>query len=187
MKRVLVVAVSVAMMFSAWPVSAAGPATGRSAGLAPATGTITGTATSSNGQTLSNVTVHVRNLQTGVLAGSTTSNGGGRFSFARLTPGRYVVEVADQSGPIVGSSSALDVTAGATVTVTVNTLAAKNVAFGGGAAQAGGGGGGPTKALIITSIAAAAGIVAWIAIANSGDEGSPTPTQLSAPPASPSR
>src|SRR5262245_40897185 len=166
MKRVLVVAVSVAMMFSAWPVSAAGPATGRSAGLAPATGTITGTATSSNGQTLSNVTVHVRNLQTGVLAGSTTSNGGGRFSFARLTPGRYVVEVADQSGPIVGSSSALDVTAGATVTVTVNAAAATGVAFGGGAAQAGGAGGsGVRTAVIITTIAAAAGIAAAVAIA----------------------
>jgi hypothetical protein len=174
MKRALAVAISVAMMFSAWPVSAAGPVARRSAGLASTTGTITGTATSSTGQTLSNFAVHVRNLQTGALAGSTTSNGVGRFSFAGLNPGRYVVEVASQSGPIVGSSSPLDLTAGATVTLTVNTAAATGAAFGGSVAQAGGGGGGPSKAVIITTIAAAAGIAAAIAIAANGNGSAPT-------------
>src|SRR5262245_50738542 len=108
MRRVLVVAVAVAMIVSSLPVSAAGPA---GAGLAPTTGSIAGTATSVVGQTPTNFTVHVRNLQNGVLAASTTSNLDGRFSFTNLRPGRYVVEVASQSGPIVGSSQALEVTA----------------------------------------------------------------------------
>ena len=157
MKRVLVVAVSVAVMFSTWPVSAAG--------LAPVTGTITGAAASWNGETLANVTIHARDLQTGALIGSTTSNVAGRFSFAGLKPGRYVVEVASQLGPIVGSSSVLDVTAGETVTVTVNTTAATGSAYGGGAAQGGQARGGVSRAVIITSIAAAAGIAAAIVIA----------------------
>src|SRR5262245_1511113 len=169
MKRVLAFAVSIAMVASALPVSAAGPVVGRPVGLAAATGTIVGTATSVEGQTLSYFTVRVRNLQTGALAGTAITNGVGRFSVGGLNPGRYVVEVASRSGPIVGNSPILDLTAGATMSVTVNTAAAAGVAYGGGAAQAGGGGGGPSRALIITSIAAAAGIVAWIAIANNND------------------
>ena len=172
MKRVLVPALAIAMVVSSLPVSAAGPVA-RPSGVAPATGTIVGVAASFNGQTLSNVAVSVRNLQSGVLAASTTSNADGRFTFSRLNPGRYVVEVAGLSGPVAGSSPALTVAAGTTVAVTVNT-AASPVAYGGSAAQAGGGGGGPNKALIITSIAAAAGIVAWVAIASGDDKASPS-------------
>src|SRR3989442_561286 len=140
MKRVLVVAVAIAMMVSALPVSAAG----RPVGQAQATGAIQGTATSSTGQTLPNFTVQLRNIQTGQLAGSTTSNAAGSFSFTGLTPANYVVEVVNQAGTIVGSSSAVAVTAGATVTVTVSTTAAAAIAGAGGAAWAGAsGGGGP--------------------------------------------
>jgi carboxypeptidase family protein len=168
MKRMIVQALAIAMVVSSLPVSAAGPV-GRSA--AAATGTILGLAASSSGQTLSNVTVHVRNLQSGAIAGSTTSNAVGRFSFAGINPGRYIVEVARQSA-IVGSSSAVDVTAGSTVNVTVNTLAAANVAYGG-AAQTGGGGGGVNKAVIITTIAVAAGVTTAIIIATN-DKASPS-------------
>ena len=107
MKRVLVVAVAIAMMVSALPVSAAGRAAGRAVGQAQATGAIQGTATSSTGQTLPNFTVQLRNLQTGQLAGSTTSNAAGSFSFTGLNPANYVVEVVNQAGTIVGSSCAV--------------------------------------------------------------------------------
>lgn len=160
MKRALVQALAIAMVVSSWPVSAAGPAVRPAA-----TGTIVGTAASSNGQTLSNATVHLRNMQSGTIAGSTTSNAMGRFSFAGLNPGRYLVEVASQSA-IIGSSAILDVTSGATVTATVNTFAA----YGGAGqtattAQAHG----VRTAVIITTIAAGAGIAAAVAIATNND------------------
>src|SRR5882762_5341237 len=113
MKRVLVGTIVIAMMVSALPVSAAG----RPAGQAQATGAIQGTAIRSTGQTLPNFTVQLRNLQTGQLAGSTTSIAAGSFSLT-LNPANYVVEVVNQAGTVVGSSSAVAVTAGATVTVT---------------------------------------------------------------------
>src|SRR3989442_10120428 len=144
MQRLLVGAIVVGMMVSGWPVSAAGRAAGRPVGQAQATGGIQGTATSSTGQTLPNFTGQLRNLQSGQLAGSTTSNAAGSFSFTGLTPANYVVEVVNQAGTIVGSSSAVAVTAGATGTVTVSTTAAAAIAGARGAAWAGAsGGGGP--------------------------------------------
>ena len=167
MKRVLVGAIVIAMVVSALPVSAAGRPIAR----AQATGAIQGTATSSTGQTLPNYTVQLRNLQTGQLAGSTTSNAAGSFSFTGLNPANYVVEVVNQAGTIVGSSSAVAVTAGATVTVTVSTTAAAAIAGAGGAAAAGGGAAtaaGVSTAVIVTTVAAAAGVAAAIAIAVTG-------------------
>src|SRR3989442_9876475 len=173
MKRLLVGAIVIAMMVSAWPVSAAGRPNGRPVGQAQATGAIQGTATSSTGQTLPNFTVQLRNLQSGQLAGSTTSNAAGSFSFTGLTPANYVVEVVNQAGTIVGSSSAVAVTAGATVTVTVSTTAAAAIAGAGGAAAGAAGGGaataaGVSTAVIVTTVAAAAGVAAAVAIAVTG-------------------
>src|SRR5439155_6717484 len=71
-----------------------------------ATGTLTGTAQTSTGQTLPNFTVQVRNLKTGELVGTTTSNSAGSFSFTGLSPADYVVEVVNQAGASVGSSAA---------------------------------------------------------------------------------
>ena len=124
-----------------------------------ATGAINGTATSSTGQTLSNFTVQVRNLQTGQLMGTTTSNAAGSFSFAGLNPANYVIEVVNQAGAIVGSSSAISVAAGATVTVTVSATAAAAIAgAAAGAAAAAGSAAGISTLVIVTTVAAAAGI-----------------------------
>ena len=172
MKRVIVQALAIAMVVSSLPVSAAGPV-GTVGRTAAATGTILGLAASSSGQTLSNVTVHIRNLQSGTIAGSTTSNAVGRFSFAGLNPGRYIVEVATQSF-VVGSSAAVDGTAGGTVNVTVNTLASANAAYGGAAQTTSSGSHGVRTAVIITTIAAGAGIAAAIAIATNDDTASPS-------------
>jgi hypothetical protein len=136
------------------------------AGQAPAgTGAITGTAQNAAGQTMPNYTVQVRNLQTGQLAGSTTSNAAGSFSFAGLNPGNYIVEVVNELGAIVGSSAPIGVAAGATIAVTVSTTAAA-------IAAAGGAGVGLSTALIVTTIAAAAGVAGVVVAAR--DDASPS-------------
>ena len=161
MKRVVVLALMTTMMVPALPLTAAGRFPAR-AGLGQATGGIQGTATSSTGQALPNTTVQLRNLQTGQLAGTTTSNATGGFSFTGLNPANYVVEIVSPTGTIVGSSSAVAVTAGQTVTVTVCASAA---AAGGAATSAG-----VSTAVIITTIAAGAGIAAAVALAVNNDE-----------------
>ena len=124
----------------------------RAGGVQPpgSTGTLNGTAQSSTGQTLPNFTVQVRNLKTGELVGTTTSNSAGSFSFTGLSPADYVVEVVNQAGAIVGSSAAVTLAAGATVTVTVSAMAAAAIAT----AAAGG----ISTGLVVTTIAAGAGI-----------------------------
>ena len=180
MKRVVVLAVAVALTVGSWPVSAAGPATGRVGGVAQATGVISGTAMSSTGQILPNATVPLRNLYTGQIAGLTTSDAAGSFRFVGVNPGTYVVEVVNHTGTVAGSSGPLAVIAGATATVSVRAMPA--AAFGGQATT--GQSHGVRTAVIITTIAAAAGIAAAVAIANNGDDStSPgTPTQQSASP-----
>jgi carboxypeptidase family protein len=133
---------------------------------------LSGTASSSAGQTLANVTVQLRDVVTGQLAGTTTSSATGAFSFAGLQAGTYTVEVVSATGQIVGTSAAISVTAGATVTgVAVSATAA---AVAGGAAAAGAAAGaaastGISTAVIITTVAAAAGVAGAVAVATNGN------------------
>jgi hypothetical protein len=96
------------------------------------TGTLEGVAQGADKAPLPNYTVRVRNVQTGQLAGSTTTNAAGEFSFSSLAPSSYVVEVVDAAGKIVGLSPTLTVAAGTvgTVTVTVSVAAAQAIAAG---------------------------------------------------------
>jgi len=169
MKRVLVMALVTAMMVPALPLNAAGPAPSRIRAQ-DQTGGIAGNTTSSTGQALPNYTVQLRNLQTGQLVGSTTSNATGSFTFTGLAPTTYVVEVVDSTGAIVGSSSAIPVVAGQTVTITVSATAA---AAGAGAGAAAGAGGATSAGLsapaIIAIIAAAGGVAAAVAVAVNGE------------------
>jgi hypothetical protein len=125
-----------------------------------ATGALNGTAHSASGQTLPNYTIQLRNLQTGQLAGTTTSNAAGGFSFAGLNPANYIVEVVNPSGAIVGSSAATAVAAGTTVTVAVSSMAVAAGAAAGGAAAAG-----ISTALVVTTVAVAAGIAGVLVVA----------------------
>ena len=150
MHRFVALALSSSIMLQVSPLAAQVPA---------GTGAITGTAQSAAGQTLPNYTVQVRNLQTGQLAGSTTSNAAGSFSFAGLNPGNYIVEVVNELGAIVGSSAPIGVAAGATIAVTVSATAAAAIA------AAGGAGIGLSTALIVTTIAAAAGVAGVVVAA----------------------
>ena len=157
MRRVIAIGLSSTLMLQAVPLMAApvmSEARGGGVQTAVATGAINGTVQSSAGQTLPNYTVQVRNLKTGQLAGTTTSNAAGSFSFAGLSPADYVVEVVNEAGAIVGSSAAVTLAAGATVTVTVSAMAAAAIAT----AAAGG----ISTALVVTTIAAGAGIAGVI-------------------------
>jgi hypothetical protein len=125
-------------------------------------GALSGLAQSSDRAPLANFRVQVRNANTGDLAGSTTSNQAGQFSFGSLQPGSYVVELVDATGKVVGLSSSLTVTAGATVTVTVGATVA-------GALSAAGGGGlsllglGPLASVAVAGAASAAAVTAVVA------------------------
>ena len=151
MRELVAIALSLTLtLVQAVPLMAAPAMRAARAGGAQATGTINGTAHSSTGQTLPNFTVRVRNLKTGEVVGSTTSNTAGSFSFTGLSPADYVVEIVNEAGTIVGTSAAVTVAAGAAVTVTVSAMAA--------AAIAGAAAGGISTALLVTTIAAGAGI-----------------------------
>ena len=106
------------------------------AGQAAAAGSLSGTASSSSGQVMANTVVQLRNLATGQLAGSTTSNVAGQFSFIGLNPGNYAVEVVNAAGQIVGTSASVAVSAGAAVTgVSVTASAAVAATAGAGAGR----------------------------------------------------
>ena len=131
------------------------------------TASLSGTASSSSGVTLANVTVQLRNVQTGELAGSTTSSATGSFSFAGLPAGTYAVEVVSATGQIIGASAAVSVAAGATVVgVAVSATAA---AVAGAAAGAAASSTGISTAVIIATVAAGAGIAGAVAVATNGD------------------
>lgn len=119
-------------------------------------GAISGTAQSTSGQLLAGYTVRVRNLGTGEVAGSSTTNAAGGFSFNGLSPANYVIELVNPAGAVVGGSSPIAVAAGVTSTMTVGLTTA---------AAAAAAGGGLSTALVVASIAAAAGIAGVVVVA----------------------
>lgn len=172
MRRLVAFGLASSMFLSAAPLFAArAPRAGQAQAAS-----VAGTATSAAGQTLANTTVQLRDLDTGQLAGTTTSGTDGKFNFPGLRAGRYAVEVVSAAGAIIGTSSAITVAAGAAITgVTVSATAAA-VAAGAagagaaaaGAAAAGAAAGISTTAVVITTVAVAAGIAGGVAVAKSG-------------------
>ena len=176
MRRVTASALVFALTFAAAPLLAArAPRGGQAQGLA----SITGNATTSTGQTIANVTVQLRDLVTGSLAGTTTSSATGTFAFVGLQAGSYAVEVVNAAGQIIATSASIAVSAGATITgITVSATAAAvagaagaagasaTIAAGAGAAV------GASTAIVIASVAAAAGIAG--AVASSAQLASPS-------------
>jgi hypothetical protein len=123
---------------------------------------LSGTASSSNGRSLADTVVRLRNVRTGQLAGTTTSNGAGQFSFLHVSAGTYAVEVVSPSGQLVGVSKAVAIDAGKTITDVGVTAATPDVAATGASAAAGAGP--STGAMIASVIAAAAGLGAAVAV-----------------------
>ena len=119
MRRIVTVVILATMSLMSAPLLAASGSRATAAG--QPTGTLTGTAKNSRGENLPNYTVRVRNLANGSLAGTTTTDAGGTFSFV-LPPGQFAVEIVTPSGEIVGTSASITMTAGATVSVTVTAF-----------------------------------------------------------------
>lgn len=153
MHGVLAIALSSTLVFQAAPLLAAPGAAVRAAGMrAPAaTGIIKVTARSAAGQALANSRVQVRNLHTGKVARTGTSNAEGAFSFSGLTPGSYVVEVVGQTGEVAGSHAAMPLAPGGTIKTEVSVMAAAATA---GTASAGIN----TTAAVVRGAAMAAGV-----------------------------
>ena len=150
LRAVLVFAIGMAPV----GVIAAGPAQ------TPSSASVSGTASDINGHVTANTAVQLRSASTGQLAGRTTTNASGQFSFAGLNPGTYVVEVVGATGQIVGTSGSIAVGAGAAVTgVSVTTSLATKVAAGGFASH---------HVALILGAAAAAGVAGGIAMAANG-------------------
>jgi hypothetical protein len=175
MKKLLASALCVSLSMSVAPVNviAAGKV------VAQTNGAISGVATV-DGKPLANVTVRLRNVDTGQLVGSTTANGQGQFSFTGLGPGNFVVETISANGTVLGTSTAIALTGTAMVVsgVTVGTSAAAIAAAGGAGAITGGvaggaasGGGLSATAITIGVIAAGLGVTGVIIAAN--DDSSP--------------
>ena len=112
---------------------------------------------------LANYTVQVRSVETGQLAGTTTSNPSGAFTFTGLNPSTYVIEVVNAAGEIIGTSAAIPVAAGATASLTVTAAAAAAIASGAA---------GVSTALVVATVAAGAG-VAGVVVATR-EEASPS-------------
>ena len=175
MKKLLASALCLALSMSAAPVNLI--AAGRV--IAQTNGSISGVA-SVDGKPLANVTVRLRNVDTGQLVGNTTANERGQFSFSGLGPGNFVVETVAANGTVLGTSTAIALTATAMVVtnVVVSTSAAAIAAAGGAGAVAGGvaggaavGGGLSATAITIGAVAAGLGVVGIIV---SVDDSSPS-------------
>lgn len=138
------------------------------------TGNLTGTAKDAAQQNLSGVRVQVRPVNPAPgqgLAATGTTNAQGTFSFAGLNPGQYIVEIVDAAGNIVGTTSAVTVTAGATATVSITAAAAGAIAAAGAAGAGGLLGLGTLGTVAVVAGAAAATIVGVQAVR---DDASPS-------------
>jgi hypothetical protein len=109
------------------------------------TGEIAGTAVV-EGKPLNNITVRLRNVDNGRLAGEMRTNEKGEFRFTGLPAGNFVVETVAPNGTLLGTSPRIALVAGAMmatgVTVSTSAVAAAAVGVGGAAGAAGGAGGG---------------------------------------------
>jgi hypothetical protein len=132
--------------------------------IAQTNGAISGTATV-DGKPLGNVTVRLRNVDNGTLAGETKANAQGQFSFSGLGPGNFVVETVSTNGTILGTSTAIALTSAAMVVtnVTVGTSAA--VLAGAGAAVGGAAVGGGLSTAATIGIIGAGAVAAGTGIA----------------------
>ena len=135
------------------------------------TGGVQGIARNSLQQPLGNVTVQMRNVQTGQVVGSSTANAAGEFSFAGINPGNFVLEIVNAAGQIVGTAT-VTVTAGVVSTVAVTATALGAAALAAGAAGGLAGLLTGTSLLVITAAAVTGFSLAVVA---------------TKPPASPSR
>jgi len=170
MKKVVASVLVLALAIAAAPINLIAAARFQS-------GAISGVA-SVEGKPIPNVTVRLRNVDTGQLVGNTTANAAGEFSFTGLPAGNFVVETVAANGTILGTSAVALTAATMVVTnLTVGASAAAVAAAGGttavlGGAAAAGAAGGISSGLVIAGVAAAA--LGTTAIVVAQDDASPS-------------
>jgi len=101
-------------------------AIGASTAWAQPMGSIAGVATNQNAQPMANAVVQLRNAQ-GQVLGSGTTNAAGEYVFSGVPAGTYTVEVVNEKGEPIGTSSPVTVAADQAVTgvgITVSVVAA---------------------------------------------------------------
>jgi hypothetical protein len=81
----------------------------------PATATIVGYLWSADSAPIQGATLRLRDLESGLVALTTTSNAGGEFTFSEADGSAYVVEYADEGGRVLAVGSPFSVVAGETV------------------------------------------------------------------------
>ena len=154
--RVLSALIAVALSVTSVQLIAARP------GQPASSASLSGTASDVNGHVLSDSSVQLRNVSTGQLVATGMTNGVGQFSFERLPPGSYVVEVVNSAGQIIGTSGSVVVSAGAAVTgVSVTGSAATKAATRAGVFST-------HHVGLILGAAAAAGVAGGVAMATGG-------------------
>lgn len=161
MKKLIASALVVALTLAAAPINLIAAARFQA-------GTISGVATV-DGKPLANVTVRLRNVDTGQLVGNTTANAQGSFSFSGLPAGNFVVETVSANGTILGTSTTIALAAGAMAAtgVAVATSGTALAAAGGVGAAAAGAGAGAAGAAAAGggALAAVGGTLGALAIA----------------------
>jgi hypothetical protein len=159
MKKFLASLLSLALVLSLSPISLAAAQQNL--------GEIAGSAVT-EGKPLNNVTVRLRNVDTGSLVGDMRTNELGQFRFTGLPVGNYVVETVAPDGTLIGTSARISLVAGALVAtgITVSTSAAAAAAAG-----LGGGGGDNRGAAAAGAGAAGAGAAGAGAAAGAGGAG----------------
>ena len=123
------------------------------------TATLTGSVRQTDSSPLSSASVRVRSVATGAVVASTTTGPLGEFLAAGVQPGSYIVEVLDQHGRIVGTTSQFTVQAGAAVEVSVVAVASGTVSKRGGFSIFGLG---PATSMAVLGAASAAAVTAVI-------------------------
>jgi Carboxypeptidase regulatory-like domain len=107
MHRVLALALVVSM--------AGTPSVFAAGAQAPANSSMSGAVKSSTGRMIAHATVRLRDLETGQLASTTTSDAAGQFAFLGLASGSFTVEIVNAAGEIIGSSAPISVMAGSAI------------------------------------------------------------------------
>jgi len=139
------------------------------AGAVPASaaaGQISGRAFDVTGKQLSNVTLRLRNVGSGLtfgeVAATTLSGVAGDFSFSGLRAGSYIVEVGNAQGQVIGTSRVIPLTPGQMVAGGVGVAAVAEA--GAGMGQAGAGAGAASFFTSTLGIVVVAAVAAGVAI-----------------------